>query len=262
MTELKHLQMTILGIMKDIDELCQKNNIEYYLLGGSAIGAIRHQGFIPWDDDLDIIMTAANYEKFIDVCRKHLNPEKYLLQVGLEDWPLYFTKIRLKGTHFKEIENTAGECDGIFLDVFRLDNAPSNIVSRLLQYFAAKVFTCYQLGERTYHSASWKKKLMIALSFPLKYKPLRTAVKDYIEHYNKKECKYLAFFYGRTKFKTSFVEKRIYGTPQRVIFEDMKLPVPEYYDEYLTHMFGDYMTPPPPEKQVGLHLIDVDFGKY
>ena len=69
MTELRHLQMVILCIIKDVDELCKKNNIEYYLLGGSAIGAIRHKGFIPWDDDLDIIMTSDNYTKFLRICK-------------------------------------------------------------------------------------------------------------------------------------------------------------------------------------------------
>lgn len=262
MTELRHLQMVILSIMKDIDDLCQRNGIEYYLLGGSAIGAVRHKGFIPWDDDLDIIMTAANYDKFISVCRRELDKSKYYLQVGLEDWPLYFTKVKLKGTLFREIENKNFDCDGIFLDVFRLDNAPSNVVSRFFQYIAAKVFTCYQLGERTYQSAGWNKKLMMIMSFPLKCKSLRTKIKRYIEHYNKEESRYLAFFYGRTNFKTCFVEKRIYGRPLMVPFEDMMLPVPEHYDEYLTQMFGDYMTPPPADKQVGMHLIDVDFGKY
>ncbi len=77
MTELRHLQLVILGIMKDLDELCMSNGIEYYLLGGSAIGAIRHQGFIPWDDDLDIMMTANNYERFLDVCRTQLDKNKY-----------------------------------------------------------------------------------------------------------------------------------------------------------------------------------------
>ena len=80
MTELRHLQMVILGIIKDIDELCRKKNIEYYLLGGSAIGAIRHKGFIPWDDDLDIIMTSDNYIKFLRICKEQLDKEKYYLQ--------------------------------------------------------------------------------------------------------------------------------------------------------------------------------------
>ena len=264
MDRLRHLQNVILGIVKDIDELCKKNGIEYYLLGGSAIGAIRHKGFIPWDDDLDIIMSADNYDRFIDVCRNQLDQEKYYLQVGLDDWPMYFTKVKLRGTHMKEVEGETipEEHNGIYVDIFRLDNAPTNRVAQYVQYFLAKLFLCYQLSERTYKSASLKKRTMIALSFPLKWHVLRNAVKKYIEHYNKRDCDYWAFFYGRTNFSTCFVEKRLYGNPLRVIFEDTMLPVPEHYDEYLTQMFGDYMTPPPVEKRVGLHLIDVDFGKY
>lgn len=73
MTELRHLQLVILDIIKDIDIVCKNNGIEYYLLGGSAIGAIRHKGFIPWDDDLDIIMTHSNYNRFLKVCKEQLN---------------------------------------------------------------------------------------------------------------------------------------------------------------------------------------------
>ena len=264
MDRLNHLQNVILDIVKDIDELCKKNNIEYYLLGGSAIGAIRHKGFIPWDDDMDIIMSADNYERFINICREQLCQEKYYLQVGLEDWPLYFTKVKLRGTHLIELEGeTIPEVNkGIYVDIFKLDNAPTNKTARFIQYILAKLFLCYQLRERTYKSASLKKKIMIVLSFPLKWRALKNAVKRYIEQYNKRECDYWAFFYGRTKFSTCFVKKKIYGKPLRVPFEDTFLPVPEHYDEYLTQMFGDYMTPPPIEKQVGMHLIDVDFGKY
>ena len=78
----RHLQLVILSIAKDIDRLCRENGITYYLVGGSAIGAIRHQGFIPWDDDLDIIMDAKNYERFISTCRQKLDKEKYLFQEG------------------------------------------------------------------------------------------------------------------------------------------------------------------------------------
>ena len=77
MEQLRHLQLIILDIAKDIDLLCEKNRIKYYLLGGSTIGAIRHKGFIPWDDDLDIIMDHENYNKFVKVCREQLDHDKY-----------------------------------------------------------------------------------------------------------------------------------------------------------------------------------------
>ena len=120
MTELRHLQLVILDIIKDIDIVCKNNGIEYYLLGGSAIGAIRHKGFIPWDDDLDIIMTHSNYNRFLKVCKEQLNSNKYYVQEGLVDWPLDYSKIKLRDTILKEPEGyipATGE-QGIFVDVF------------------------------------------------------------------------------------------------------------------------------------------------
>lgn len=122
MTELQHLQKVLLSMAKDIDALCKKNGIEYYLLGGSCIGAIRHKGFIPWDDDLDICMTRPNYEKFLEVCRAQLDESNYVLQEGLRDWPLNFSKIRLRGTFLHELEDDYADSGmhGIFVDVFAL----------------------------------------------------------------------------------------------------------------------------------------------
>ena len=262
MKDLRHLQLVILSIMRDVDELCRRNNIDYYLLGGSAIGAVRHKGFIPWDDDLDIMMDSLNYEKFIAVCRSQLDKEKYYLQVGLEDWPLNFTKIKLRGTKVNEYEGytSKGE-NGIYLDVFKLENSPSGLLSQKMQYFFAKYYLCYQLSLRTFDSAGYKKQLMMMAAYPLKWKRLRRWIKAKIEQYGN-ESEYYGSFYFRTRFHTAFTKKNIMGKPIRLPFEDLFLPVPEHYDEYLTQMFGDYMTPPPPEKQIGLHLIDVDFRKY
>lgn len=261
-SELRHLQMVILGIMKDVDELCKKNGIEYYLLGGSAIGAVRHNGFIPWDDDLDIVMTPANYYRFIAICRSQLDPQKYYIQVGIEDWPLYFTKVRLRGTYLHEYEGGSDRSkSGIYLDVFKLENSPSGDWAQRKQYLLAKYYLCYQLSVRGFKHSDIRKKLMMALSVPLRFKWLRNAVVYQIEKYSD-DTEYYGSFYFRTRLKNAFTKKSVFGKPILKKFEDTMLPVPEHYDEYLTQMFGDYMTPPPPEKRVGLHVIDVDFGKY
>jgi len=76
----KDLQLKMLEIIKYMDKLCKKHDIEYYLIYGSALGAVRHKGFIPWDDDMDVGMTYENYKKFIDVCEKELDTSKYFLQ--------------------------------------------------------------------------------------------------------------------------------------------------------------------------------------
>lgn len=264
MTDMEHLQKVILMIAKDVDKLCRENNIEYYLLGGSCIGAVRHHGFIPWDDDLDIIMTRDNYEKFISLCKDKLDKEKYSIQIGLEDWPLYFSKIRLKGTHLHELEDdyTSNDMNGIFLDVFAMDNVPDNNILARIQYILAKYYLCYQLSVRTYKSTTLKKRFMIALAAPLKIKAIRNVVVKFIEKFNRKKTNRLAFYYGRTRFKNAIIPRELYGSPNYVEFEDTTLPIPEKYHEYLSRMFGDYMKLPPIDQRVGMHLISVDFGNY
>lgn len=264
MNELQHLQHIILGIAKYIDTICRNHNIQYYLMGGSCIGAVRHQGFIPWDDDMDIIMSRENYERFIDVCRTQLDTDKYYLQEGLKDWPMAFSKIRLKGTHLHELEDDYAdkEKNGIYVDVFCMDNVPGNKFAARIQYFFAKYYLCYQLSCRGYKNASQKKKLMIALSFPMRISLVRNFVIRQTIKYNKRDTACYGFFYGRTNSRTAIIRKYVYGSPTYMKFEDTELPVPEHYHEYLTQMFGDYMKLPPVEQQKGLHMISVDFGEY
>lgn len=263
MNQLQHLQRVILSIAKDIDALCRANNIQYYLLGGSAIGAIRHKGFIPWDDDFDIIMDDANYRKFIEVAREQLDPDKYYVCEGLKDWPLYFTKIKLKGTHLKEVEGFWDkDTDGIYVDVFKMDNVPGNKIIAHYQYFLGKLYLCYTLSRRTYDSASFSKRLMMALSFPLRCKFVRQWVLKRVEKFNGIETENFGFFYGRTRYHSSVIKKSIFGKPTYVPFEDTEFPIAEHYHEYLTQVFGDYMKLPPENQRVGLHLLDVTFGEY
>lgn len=263
MTELQHLQKVILSIIKYIDKLCRDNGIEYYLLGGSCIGAIRHKGFIPWDDDLDIIMDRINYDKFIKICREQLD-DNYILQEGLKDWPLAFSKIRLKGTYLHEPEDEYAGTDmhGIYVDVFCMENVSNNNILAWVQYIFAKYYLCYQLSCRKYRNTTLKKKIMILLSAPLKLKIVRKFVVNYINKFNNRQTDRLGFFYSNTRLKNSIVKKDIYGRPLYVVFEDTQLPVPEKFHEYLTQMFGNYMQLPPESQQKGHHLLSVDFGQY
>lgn len=264
MTELQHLQSVILLIAKDIDRLCREHGIEYYLLGGSCIGAVRHKGFIPWDDDLDIVMTHDNYVRFLDVCRRHLDSSKYMLQEGRRDWPLNYSKIRLKGTYIHEPEDEYASDDmhGIFVDVFPLDNVPDNGLLARLQYVLAKYDLSYQLGKRGYINATPKKKLMMLLAAPMRIGVLRKAVTGFVGAFNRKTTRRVGMHYGRTVWKTALVPRSYFGKPLYVPFADTTLPVPEKYHEYLTLMFGDYMQLPPAEQRQAQHMLSVDFGDY
>ena len=264
MTELRHLQLVILSIVKDIDKLCRNNDIEYYLFGGSAIGAIRHKGFIPWDDDLDIIMDHSNYDKFVKVCREQLDTNKYFFQEGLVDWPMLFSKIRLKGTVLDEPGSTESDNNkkGIFIDIFKLDNAAVKPIARRWQYFCGKYILCYCLLQRGYKDASIKKKLLMFSAFPLKLKILRNCFYKQLIKYNTLETGMYASFGARFRYDNSFYKKELYSNPLYVPFEDTELPVPKKFDELLTQIYGDYMTPPPAKEQQGWHMLNVDFGKY
>ena len=264
MTELRHLQLVILEIAKDIDKLCRDNGIKYFILGGSAIGAVRHKGFIPWDDDFDIIMDSSNYTLFCQVCREQLDKEKYYFQEGEVDWPCLYSKIKLKGTVFEEpsaYSDKSGE-KGIFVDVFKMENAPSSKLAQKWQYFCAKYLLCYSLLERGLEKVSISKKLMTFASYPLKIKNLRYFFKHQVEKWNEKDTEYYAYFAGPYRMSQCFFERKDFVNSIDVPFEDAIFPIPVGYDNWLRHIFGDYMTPPPLKEQVGRHLKGVNFGKY
>ena len=263
--DIEHLHRVLLDMAKDVDKFCRENNIEYYLIGGSAIGAIRHKGFIPWDDDLDIAMTHDNYARFIELAPKKLNAEKYVVHIGGQDWPLLFTKIRLRGTVCKESENNfsyQNDCQGIFIDIFPLENVSDNPIMARWQYICAKYLLCWAFSERGYKSASLKKKILMLMSFPLNVKWLRDFVTYWTTAYNRKQTQNLGFFYSNTRWRNAIMNRAYYGTPLYVPFEDTKLAVPEQYDLYLKHLFGDYMKLPPVNERQGKHILYIDFGKY
>lgn len=269
MDTLTHLKNVILHILLDIDNLCEKNKIKYYLAYGSALGAIRHKGFIPWDEDMDIIMDSENYEKFIECARKQLDSNKYYVQEGLVDWPMPFSKIKLKGTIYPEFDgysqSSADGIYGIYVDVFRMEKVPDNKILSRWQYICGKYYLSYALSVRTYNSASLKKRILMWLSFPMKCRLIRDFIFRQVTKYNSKpNCTHYGCFYTRYKYKNSILPMELYGTPLKVPFEGEMVPIPEKWDEYLTYIYGDYMTPPSADKQVGLHLegMNVNFGPY
>ncbi|MCB7524577.1 LicD family protein [Ruminococcus sp. TM463] len=134
---LLEIQDKILEIMVYVDSFCQKNRIEYCLMGGSALGSKRHGGFIPWDDDLDIFMTPDNYERFRALFKKNGDKDRFYLQEwGLTDEMITIAKVRMNGTSF--IEDTVSDWDihhGIYIDIFILHSCPDNTFLQLKQCF-------------------------------------------------------------------------------------------------------------------------------
>ena len=125
----RKLQLKILDIVKDIDKVCRENEIDYYIIYGSAIGAVRHKGFIPWDDDFDIGMTYDNYIKFLNICEQQLDKSKYYVQTPEkeENYYLSFSKIRdITTTLIEEGNKDIDIVRSVYVDVFPLVGVPNN----------------------------------------------------------------------------------------------------------------------------------------
>ena len=263
--DLKHLQSVLLNMMKEIDRLCRKNNITYYLSGGNALGAIRHNGFIPWDDDFDIMMKSEDYKKFLSVCRKELDPDVWYVQEGGKEWPDCFSKLRLKNTLIEEIGEWSGipkENRGIFIDIFEIVNSPSSKILKMLQYMGAKLLISFSMLNMGYTADSFIKKFAISCSKIMRNRPIAKLVKKSVFKYNDKATKEYGNFFGTSRFHNAFYDKEVFDKPFYHSFEDIELPLPSKYDIYLTQSFGNYMELPPADKQKPAHSIHVDFGKY
>ena len=264
MTDLQHLQKVLLEIAKDLDRFCNDNDIVYYLVAGTALGAVRHKGFIPWDDDFDIAMDSTNYVKFLQIAHEKLDKSKYCIQEGYVDWPMPFSKIRLLGTEYNESGKLEGSNNshGIFIDIFPFENAPNNKFARLWQFLCGKLLLSYCLRRRGFESNSVSKKILLIISHLLDFKPLRLFVRKQVERYRNKETDYMGSFGGNLKYKNIFFKKCDWAQTIRAPFEDTMFPIPAGYHNILKQQYGDYLTLPPESQRVGPHLTGLDFGKY
>ena len=249
-TELKLLHNKILDLAEYFDQFCKENGIVYYLMGGTALGAVRHSGFIPWDDDFDVFMDRSNYLKFISIAKNKLDTKSYYFQEeNTKELPLYFSKIRINNTTFIEKDVIGREMHhGIYIDIMCLNNASSITLIRYLQYIAARILSTKALAERGYDTDSIIKKIILFSSKLLIIKPIKILLLNFVRRFNKIETKLVGHFFGRAPFKrTSF--KRSYLDNKRLIkFESLNLPVPSSVEEYLSIRYGEKFMELPSEE--------------
>ena len=267
----KDVQNKILDVMKYIDELCRTNDIKYSIMGGTALGAVRHGGFIPWDDDLDIFMTPSEYEKFKEVFNK-ANSEKYVLQAW-KTTPNYleYAKVRMNGTTFIEesFENNKGMHHGIYVDIMILHKCPNKKRIQKKLYYKCKYVTLYALSKRNWKPKTKFQKLALLL---LKMLPNKLIVRSFYKHIYKYDDKIMddyTWFYWITPagFNAGLFEKDFFENLRDIRFEDCFLLAPERITEYLQYRYGDYMKLPPEEKRLSaVHAtifdVDKDYREY
>jgi len=254
---LRKLHHKEVEILKQLIEICEKLNIQYFAAYGTAIGAMRHQGFIPWDDDIDVGMLRADFERFIEKAPSLL-PKHMFLQYRHSDpnYNILHAKLRDNNTTFLEPdwEKRKGS-QGIFIDIFPFDYIPENLIKLAIVKFRKKYYQCIISTDSCinyWKLPGFKNKIralvspLINLLYPNRQKAaikLDSLLKKIT--YSDKICDYEV---GRS-FQTKWFTKT-----QKVPFEEIEISVPIECHDYLTANYGDYMTPPPIEQQAPRHF--------
>ena len=268
--QLKKVQEIQLEMAIEVKRICDKNNIEYFIIAGTLLGAVRHKGFIPWDDDLDIGMLREDYDQFIKCAQKELS-SKYFLQTWDTDdgFGLPIAKIRKNGTKFveKSAAKTSGH-EGIYIDIFPFDNVPTGKVAKKIHaistYVLKRLILCNVGYELWLDGGKFKKVVYKAVNSIAQKTSLdrnKQLLEKQMKKFNSAKTEYVvaiggAYGYSRESIKREWVENLAL-----IQFENVEFMCPKDYDSYLTYFYGDYMTPPPEEKRFNRHgIIEIDLG--
>ncbi len=260
-------------IVKEVKRICDENGIKYFMIAGTLLGAVRHKGFIPWDDDMDIGMLREDYEKFIDLAKKSMS-DKFFLQTTETDsaYGLNFAKILLKGTFIEEASAANGAAKGISIDVFPFDAVPDNAEEEAKHnkrtYFLRRLL----LAKQNYNVCGKKeyvKRIVYAglkfISMFYSHDKLCEKLDNECKRYNKLNEKpaRIVNIGGAYGYKKETIMREWTDSTVELQFEDFTLSAPVEYKKYLEYFYGDYMTPPPEDKRYNRHgLNKVDFGSY
>ena len=250
---LRRLQMIQLEMLTEVDRICRKFNIQYNSIAGTLLGAIRHKGYIPWDDDADVAFLRPEYEKFRDACKSELDKSRFIFQDhrNTKGYRWGYGKLRRKNTLFlREHQEHMPYMQGVFIDIFPLDGVPDNYLLRSL-----KNFECFCIRKILWSKVGkfaeknfWKRQA---------YKVLDKLPEKTVFHY------YHTMIYRANKNNTRMVRILMFPTPnseygyyrnwyeksKEVEFEGKRLQGIQDHDSYLNFKFGEYMKLPPAEKR-------------
>ena len=253
-SELRNLQLIELEMLIEVDRICRKNGIKYSLSGGTLLGAIRHKGFIPWDDDLDVMFFHEEYEKFYNACKTDLDGTRFFFQDFRTD-PNYrwgYGKMRRLGTEYvKAGQEHLKQKTGVCIDIFDFNNVPNGKIRRKIYHtkmFCIRKILYSELGKKN------EKKALLRLW----YKLLSVIPSEYM---NKKRLKVIEpyRFINASNVSSEMFPKqkggyssRLFENYTEVEFEGNKFMSTAEWDYYLTAHYGDYMKLPDKEHQHGV----------
>ncbi|MFL2030055.1 LicD family protein [Loigolactobacillus zhaoyuanensis] len=238
----------------------KKHNIEFFMIGGSLIGAMRHKGFIPWDDDIDIGMTRSEYERFLKEVPVEFTQTHYFIQTDQSEagYALSYAKLIDLNTHIPVPgDKDANVRQGVFIDVFPFDSQPKRKLAQVMHYYAYQYYDLYTKRLLGYGHATGKKAAAMTLLqrvLPKKSsyltKRLRTKWMTRFQNNSRLNIVNLAspYSYGREVISSNELDLNW------VKFETIKVPVSKMYDQILTRQYGDWRKLPAQSEQVSTHI--------
>ena len=249
---LRKVQLTELDILKDLDRVCKANGITYYIAQGTLLGAAKYKGFIPWDDDVDVIIPYKDLVKLLEVYPEEGKDEYMITNHNIEKhFPLPWTKIRAKNTlsrpkRYQDLPINWGIC----IDIFPIFPASNHALMRKTESVLMKIAYKLLMAELTKYEDSRGFITRLAELTPIKFRHwyYNTLIKHLDKH---KDSKYV---WLTCKGKRIIDRNMIFSEPTELSFEDAVFPVPSRYHEYLTEFYGDYMAPLPEAEQRGHDL--------
>ncbi|MBQ6392906.1 MAG: LicD family protein [Eubacterium sp.] len=271
---LNRIRAIEMEIFHDFQDLCSKHKIDYFAGGGTAIGAVRHHGMIPWDDDIDVNLLRKDYERFLKYAREEYSDKYEIVNAETrENYPLMSTRWCKKGTRFKEesLRNLDIEF-GIFLDVYCFDNVPDNDILMKKQgwmvWILNKLMILKAVEKPVLYFEGWKAKLTYFICgfvhkvlniLPVSNQMLYRFVKRELTKYNRRKTKRVSYYFDPTPF-TSVIKIKDIKPTREVAFEEGSIKVGCHVENYLKRRFGDYMKLPPEEKRHNHPPYILDFG--
>ncbi len=254
--DLRELQLKCLSILVYFKDICEKNKLTFYLAGGTAIGALRHKGFIPWDDDIDVFMPRPDYEKLTRIWDKVADTSRYAFCRSTRETNYHHHAASIVDNNSTLIEERSVNSDipqGVMMDVIPLDGCPDSKIARFFQLYNALKFALFnpqRLPENKNRGIYIGTKIFLAV---IKSKKLRDSI------WIQAEKKMTKYGYYSNKNITELIGE-LYGmvaehpledflTTVEVDFEGYKMPIMKGYDAYLKSVFGDYMKLPPKSKR-------------
>lgn len=260
------LRKAQLKIAKEIKRICEKYDINYFLDAGSMLGAVRHGGYIPWDDDMDIGMLDSDYERFLSIASGELNNEFFIDNYKTnKDCALVFTKVRLKGTIYIENKGNPNlKHNEIFVDVFPYyfisdDDMERKIEAFLMAFLSQAILA--KSGYKVWKGEKWTKRLKFLPSDIIGCLLTKEKMHEIINRlYHKHiDTKYLCVHAG-SAYNYWYFPREVFDDYIEIEFEGELFKIPEKYDVFLTQAYGDYMTLPPKKDRITHQVQKLDIG--